>query len=108
MASAAAHKTRAIEEPVSPASSSVPGLCLTAALKHNKEDALNQKIGKEWVHIPAEEFVERVRTVALGLAALGIKPGDRIALLSENRPEWSISDMAIHPLGFGYARSVYF
>ena len=47
----------------------------------------------------AERFVERVKNVALGLAALGIRPGDRIALLSENRPEWSIVDMAILSLG---------
>jgi len=99
MASVAAVKTRAVEEPISPAPSSVPGLCLAAALKHNKQDALNQKISKEWLHIPAEVFVERVRSVALGLAALGIKPGDRVALLSENRPEWSISDLAILSLG---------
>src|SRR3970040_480893 len=99
MASGAAVKTRAVEEPISPAPSSVPGLCLAAALKHNKQDALNQKISKEWLHIPAEVFVERVRSVALGFAALGIKPGDRVALLSENRPEWSISDLAILSLG---------
>ncbi len=79
--------------------SSIPGLCLAAALKHGKQDALNHKIGKEWVNISAETFVERVRNVALGLAELGVKPGDRIALLSENRPEWSIADLAILSLG---------
>src|SRR6185369_6929937 len=52
-----------------------------------------------WLNITAAQFVERVKNVALGLAALGIRPGDRIALLSENRPEWSISDMAILSLG---------
>jgi long-chain acyl-CoA synthetase len=79
--------------------SSVPGLCLTAALKHAKQDALNHKIGGDWINISAESFVERVRNVALGLADMGIKPGDRIALLSENRPEWSIADLAILSLG---------
>ena len=77
----------------------MPGLCLTAALKHAKQDALNHKIGSEWINISAEIFVERVRNVALGLAEFGIKPGDRIALLSENRPEWSIADLAILSLG---------
>ncbi len=79
--------------------SSVPGLCLAAAQKHGKQDALNHKIGGEWINISAETFVERVRNVALGLAELGIKPGDRVALLSENRPEWSIADLAILSLG---------
>jgi long-chain acyl-CoA synthetase len=79
--------------------SSVPELCLNAALKHGKEDALNHKSADEWINISAGEFVDRVRQVALGLAELGVKPGDRVALLSENRPEWSIADLAILSLG---------
>ena len=78
---------------------SISSLCLLAALKHGKPDALNQKVDDEWLHISAVTFVERVQSVALGLAALGIRPGDRIALLSENRPEWSIVDLAILSLG---------
>jgi long-chain acyl-CoA synthetase len=78
---------------------SVPGLCLTAVLKHNKADALNQRLDGNWVHTSAQMFVERVKNVALGLSGLGIRPGDRIALLSENRPEWSIVDLAILSLG---------
>jgi long-chain acyl-CoA synthetase len=79
--------------------SSLPGLCLSAVLKHGKQDALNHKLGDEWINISADTFVARVRNVALGLADMGIKPGDRIALLSENRPEWSIADLAILSLG---------
>ncbi|MEP6718458.1 MAG: long-chain fatty acid--CoA ligase [bacterium] len=79
--------------------SSVPELCLNAASKHGKEDALNHKSADEWINISAAEFVDRVRHVALGLADLGVKPGDRVALLSENRPEWSIADLAILSLG---------
>jgi long-chain acyl-CoA synthetase len=90
---------KAVSDQQGPTASSVPGLCLNAALKHAKRDALNHKIGSQWVNISAENFVERVRNVALGLADLGIKPGDRIALLSENRPEWSIADLAILSLG---------
>ena len=83
----------------SPAPTSVPALCLSASLHHGKEDALNHKTGGEWKRLSAERFVERVRYIALGLAALGIKPGDRVALISENRPEWSMADMAILSLG---------
>src|SRR5678815_1723083 len=81
------------------AASSVPALCLSATLRHNKTDALNHKVGGEWVNTSASTFVERVRNVALGLAARGIRRGDRVALLSENRPEWSIVDLAILSLG---------
>ena len=99
MASAASAKTEVDGEQSSPEYSSVPSLCLTATLKYGKLDALNHRIGGEWININAETFVERVRYVALGLAALGIKRGDRVALLSENRPEWSITDFAILSLG---------
>ena len=79
--------------------SSLPGLCLDAVLRHGKTDALNHREEGKWINLPAEDFVERVKNAALGLAALGIRPGDRIALLSENRPEWSIVDLAILSLG---------
>ena len=91
MASTASAKLERSKEHETAQASSLPGLCLAAALKHGKQDALNHKVGSEWISILAETFVERVRNVALGLAELGIKPGDRIALLSENRPDWSIA-----------------
>src|SRR5947199_2817456 len=77
----------------------VPKLCLAAIRNHAKRDALNTKRTGEWQHIPAETFIARVRHIALGLAELGIKAGDRVALLSENRPEWSIVDLGILSLG---------
>ena len=98
MASAASAKT-GDKSITSKEPTSIPGLCLSASLSHGKADALNHKVGDEWVHLSAQAFVERVKNVALGLAALGIRPGDRIALLSENRPEWSITDLAILSLG---------
>ena len=99
MASATSVKSVPAERLPATAATSLPGLCLEAVLRHNKSDSLNEKVAGEWVHITAQTFVERVRNVALGLAALGIRPGDRIALLSENRPEWSIADLSILSLG---------
>ena len=99
MVTAATAKNKKKQSSLETTTQSVPELCLKAALQHGKEDALNHKIGDEWVNISADRFVDRVRDVALGLAELGIKPGDRVALLSENRPEWSIADLAILSLG---------
>lgn len=96
VASAASAKSKNL---TSTGASSISGLCLAATLKHGKADALNHKVDGEWIHIAAATFVERVQNVALGLAGLGIRPGDRIALLSENRPEWSIADLSILSLG---------
>ncbi|MBD0327037.1 MAG: AMP-binding protein, partial [Pyrinomonadaceae bacterium] len=83
----------------SSAHTTLPKLCLDSIKKHAKRDALNHKSGKEWINISGEEFIRRVRHIALGLAELGIKAGDRVALLSENRPDWSITDLAILSLG---------
>ena len=99
MASATSSKTEPKELSAAKEASSVPGLVLAAVLRHNKVDALNHRTDGQWHNIPAAVFVERVKNVALGLAGLGIRPGDRIALLSENRPEWSIADLAILSLG---------
>jgi long-chain acyl-CoA synthetase len=40
------------------------------------------------------ELADRVQDLSLGLLELGIRPGDRVAILSENRPEWAIADYA--------------
>lgn len=87
------------QQQIEPHPATIPQLCLAAARKYNKADALNHKRGGQWLHLTAETFIERVRAVALGLRRLGIKAGDRVALLSENRPEWSITDLAILSLG---------
>ncbi|MDX6696427.1 MAG: long-chain acyl-CoA synthetase, partial [Blastocatellia bacterium] len=81
------------------AHTTLPQLCLASIKKNSKRDALNHKRDKAWVNISGEEFIRRVRHIALGLSELGIKAGDRVALLSENRPDWSITDLAILSLG---------
>jgi long-chain acyl-CoA synthetase len=68
-------------------------------LRHNKSDAVSEKRGREWIHISGTQFVQRVRHISLGLRELGIQPGDRVGLISENRPEWSIVDLAILSAG---------
>ncbi|MCA1850620.1 MAG: AMP-binding protein [Acidobacteria bacterium] len=77
----------------------VPELCLKAFRRYAKSDAVNLKHGGQWLHIPADAVEKRVRAVALGLAALGVRKGDRVALLSENRPDWTVADLAILSLG---------
>jgi long-chain acyl-CoA synthetase len=49
--------------------------------------------------ISAQELFTRIREVALGLMSFGISPGDRVAIMSESRPEWLICDLAILSLG---------
>ncbi len=74
---------------------SIPHYCFESFRRHNKRDALAFKIDEIWNYVNGLEAIERVKSIALGLAALGIKKGDRVAIISENRPEWSFVDLAI-------------
>jgi long-chain acyl-CoA synthetase len=77
----------------------LPGVCLDAVARHNKADTVGEKRDGQWVYLSARQFIQRVRHIALGLADAGIQPQDRVALISENRPEWSIVDLAILSAG---------
>jgi long-chain acyl-CoA synthetase len=46
-----------------------------------------------------QQFFEHVRAFSLGLRAIGLEPGDRVALASESRPEWVVSDLAVMTAG---------
>lgn len=58
-----------------------------------------EKTTRVWTDITWEELGLRVRCMAAYFHNLGVTRGDRVALLSENRPEWTIIDMAIQLLG---------
>jgi long-chain acyl-CoA synthetase len=53
----------------------------------------------QWISISSQEFYRSVIGVARALREWGIKKGDRVAILSENRPEWTIADFACLLLG---------
>lgn len=73
----------------------IPHYCFESFSRHDKRDALAFKADGVWNYLPGTEAIERVKRIAFGLAALGIKAGDRIAIISENRPEWSLVDLAV-------------
>ena len=77
---------------------SAPGtltkLFFDAVEKYNRPDALQSKDGGKYQPISHRDLGDRVRRVALGLQELGIRAGDRVAIISENRPEWAIADYA--------------
>ncbi len=52
-----------------------------------------------WKSISADEALNRVKNIALGLYQIGIGHGDKVALLSESRPEWTLTDLGIISLG---------
>ncbi len=59
---------------------------------HKRPDTINYKRGGRWVPISSDEALSRARHVAGGLYSLGIRGGDRVAILSESRPEWTLTD----------------
>lgn len=56
--------------------------------------ALRHKVAGQWIDISHDQLRHRVQCVSAALTELGIHPGDRVAILSENRPEWAITDYA--------------
>jgi len=65
----------------------------------NRDDVLNHKIGGKWTGYSASEYIDLSHCFSYGLMALGYKKGDKIATVSNNRPEWNIVDMGMAMLG---------
>lgn len=73
-------------------------------LKHQAKNmpldvALAQKIDGKWKTYSTADVVRHVDKLSLGLLELGIKPGDKVAIISFNRPEWNFVDFAIQQIG---------
>jgi long-chain acyl-CoA synthetase len=70
-----------------------------AAMERDLERMMLHREAGQWLPLSSREFGRRVARTAAALDAWGIRPGDRIAILSENRPEWPMADMASLLLG---------
>jgi long-chain acyl-CoA synthetase len=71
----------------------VPRLFWKRVGEWSEQTALREKVNGLWREISWEEYGQNARKAALGFIALGLKPGDRVAIISENNPEWLYSDM---------------
>ncbi|MGH7713807.1 MAG: AMP-binding protein, partial [Gemmatimonadaceae bacterium] len=69
------------------------------AVSRRRPDAMHVRVGGAYQPISHDRILEWVRRTAFGLAALGVRRGDRVAILSENRPEWAIADFACLTIG---------
>lgn len=63
-----------------------------AAKEFSLSDALNYKADGAWKQISSRQIVERAENIALGLYELGLRKGDRAAILAPNSPEWTLAD----------------
>ena len=73
----------------------LPDILVHLEREVQRPDLLKVKSGGAFRPIPTSEVSRRVRGLSLGLAELGLGPGVKVALLSENRPEWIIADLAV-------------
>ena len=70
--------------------STLPAEGLRAADRAGDRVAMQIRRGPDWERITYAALADRVRALARALAARGVAPGDRVAILCENRPEWGI------------------
>ena len=78
---------------------SLPGLLVQRAGERPTAVAMRKKELGRWREYTWEEYLTRAARVGLGLMELGVEPGDRVAIHSENRPAWLLADMGIQGIG---------
>ncbi len=71
----------------------------TRARENGDRPFLSRKTGGKWVSLSWSEVARQVASLAAALKEIGLKPGDRVMLVSENRPEWCIADLGIMAAG---------
>src|ERR1035438_5874607 len=72
---------------------------LLAVCQNRRDRVMLQREVLGWIPISSTELYRNVVGVARALESWGIRKGDRVAILSENRPEWTITDFAALALG---------
>lgn len=78
-----------------PATGNLTDDVVTNAREAADSVVFSRKVDGEWTDVTAGEFLAEVSAVAKGLMAAGIEPGDRVALISKTRYEWTLLDYAI-------------
>ncbi len=81
------------------ACASLPAMFLEQAESMGQNPFLWARRAGQWQSMSWQEVAGEVLALAAGLRVLGLEPGDRVALISENRPEWVIADLAIMAAG---------
>jgi long-chain acyl-CoA synthetase len=64
-----------------------------------KDDVLAGKENGKWIIYSIDQYIDAAANISYGLLKLGVKPGDKIATISNNRPEWNFVDMGILQIG---------
>ncbi|GAA5615496.1 long-chain fatty acid--CoA ligase [Streptomyces platensis] len=82
-----------------PADGNLTDLIRRNAAQHPDVAVMGRKVNGAWQDVTAATFLAEVRAAAKGLIAAGVKPGDRVGLMSRTRYEWTLLDFAIWSAG---------
>jgi long-chain acyl-CoA synthetase len=80
-------------------SATIADLCAAAAAQYGDQVAIKHKVDGAWRDVTFAEVGETVQEIGLGLIALGLQPGERVAILCNTRPEWAYAEFAISAAG---------
>ena len=87
-------KPKEISQPLN-----LANLFYTASEKFADNEALKYKVGHHYEQLTYQELREETLKLATVLKELGVQPGDKAIIFSENRPEWVVTDLALISLG---------
>ena len=79
--------------------STIPEVFQQSVEQHGDRTALLHVVGRDYAPVTYNELARRAEQFAFGLLSLGIQPGDRIGVISENRPEWAAADLGMLSIG---------
>lgn len=65
----------------------------------DKHDVFGAKIDGKWISYSTQNYLEYANNISIGLLAMGFKAGDKIAIVSNNRPDWNFFDMGMSQIG---------
>lgn len=82
-----------------PADGNLTDIVRRNAAQHPDVAVIGRKVNGAWQDVNAKTFLAEVRAAAKGLIAAGVRPGDRVALMSRTRYEWTLLDFAIWSAG---------
>jgi long-chain acyl-CoA synthetase len=80
-------------------SRTIADLCAKAAAQFGEHVAVKHKVDGAWQDVTFARVGEIVQEIGLGLIALGLQPGERVAILANTRPEWAYASFAISAAG---------
>jgi long-chain acyl-CoA synthetase len=87
------HEPLPVHRPTAPGEPATLVDVFTKVVRENKRsDTLNYKKDGQWIAVSSDEMLARAKNIAAGLHAIGVRRGDRVAILSESRLEWTLTD----------------